>query len=90
MVVNTGTKIENDVSYMCGYDSMNLDRLQYKFTCYHYPISALDAALQQYLSTSGIRDIPIQSYTVNLLAADATECDEEISLPALTPLNITF
>ena len=88
MVVHTGTALENDISHMCDYVSMNLDRLEYQYTCYHYPLSVLGTSLLKYLATIS-KEIPKQSYTVNLLSADATEY-EDTELAANPVLNWSF
>ena len=83
---------------------MNLDRLLYKYNCYHYNICSLDAESLHFVRTASatiskvtnpagfggcVPSISVQPKVTNLLSADDTEPDRTI-LANVIPLNWEF
>ena len=102
--MNNGSALENDPGYFTSYFSMHLDRLQYRYNCYHFNVRSLDGESLQYVRTASSKisnvtssdgfggcapSIIVQPEITNLLSADDTEPDQTM-LANVIPLDWEF
>ena len=86
-----GSELENDAGTMTDYTSINLDRDEYPFKVFHYPLTSIGPKLRETLLApfSGVRRQPT---TTPMYATDSTTSDGATvsPLPPVSPLNWTF
>ena len=90
-MADVGSDLDQDVGTMTDYSSIQLDRENYPFTVYHYPLSSVGTAVQEVILApfSGMR---CQPATSPMLTKDLTPSDGTTLSPLspVTRLNWSF